>query len=235
MATTTVTSLITRAAAAADMEDNFVTSAQWLAWATVEHQMLYSKIARLGFPFHESDESITFLPSTSQYSISEPLAVLAVYYAEFDGSYRKLRLMNPVQGQGAPSRIVAAPEQYHVFRNTENNITLRFFPNPSSGSAIVKNIPHPKTLVISGSSSTTEAFVRYPLSWEERIVLGMARRALAKEETMNPLIERAISDMDVHITESCEDYMMSDAHVIRNVRDDNSSVLSDGFSGWIFF
>lgn len=228
MATVTVTEIIARAAAAADMEDNFVTATQWLYWCNVENRALAVKLARLGIPYKENDESIS-CTGASQYSITEPLAVLGVYYVESDASYRRLKMTNSVQQQGAPNRLVGSPESFHVLRNTGNQITFRFYPNPASGTILVKVIDQPAALT-SGSS------VSYPLNWEERIVLGMAQRALAKEETYNPMISAQIKEIDDHIEESGYNYMAADAPVIRNVRYDNARVFDDSARyGWIYF
>lgn len=221
MPTTTVTNLIARAAAAADMEDNFVTSTQWTRWATIEHHSLYSRVARLGIPYHEADESLTFT-GASQYNIAEPMAILGVYYIESDGRYRKLQLQHPVQNIGTPNRVIGPAASFRVLRNTDNNVTFRFFPNPPSGSGIAKVIPHPKELVLSGPTASQATSVNYPLSWEERIVLGMARRALAKEETINPLIETQIRDTDAVIEQAAREQLMMDAPKIRDHRKDNA-------------
>lgn len=225
MPTTTVANLILRAAAAADMEDNFVTETQWLYWANVENQKLAVRIAQMGCPYHENDETIA-LTGASQYTFTEPLAILGVYFVESDSSYRRLKMANPVQHQGAPNRLVGDPEEFHILKNTDNDVTIRLYPNPASGYILVKQIDQPATLTIASS-------VKYPLGWEERIVLGMAERALAKEETYNPMIAGQIKDIEAHIEDSARNYMPADNPVIRNVRYDNSSVFSD--TSWLWF
>lgn len=217
MATETSTNLITRAAAAADMEDNFVTPTQWLAWANVENRMLAAKVARMGYPYKISDESITFT-GASQYSMAEPLALLAVYFAESDASLRKLVPLNPVDERKDRPPRTGSPDEYIVHRNTSATITFRFYPNPASGSGVARTLVKPDTLVLASPSAGQTLSVDYPLGWEERIVLGMARRALAKEETVNPLIETLIRDVDTHIEMSCRDYQMDQSPVIRDVR-----------------
>lgn len=230
MATTLVSSLITRAAAAADMEDNFVTSAQWVQWANVENRRLAGVVAGLGYPLFENNEPIT-LNGSAQYSLPEPLALIAVYFAESDGRWRKLRLDHPVQNQGTAANY-GTPVSYHVFRNTNGNITFQFHPNPATGIIQVKQIDHPSELVISNPSPTQSDSVSYPLNWEERIVLGMARRALAKEETLNPLIEQQIAELDDHIATTAWNYQAADAPRIRDVRKDN---VVDWPDIWMYF
>lgn len=229
MATTTVTELIERAAAAADMEDNFVTPEQWERWATVEHRRLASVVARLGYPYTSTETAITMTGATS-YNIDEVLAILGVFWVETDGSYTRLEPNNPLQRAGAPNRSVGTPRVFNVIRNTNNVLTFSFYPNPASGSIIVKAVPHPAKLVISSPGAGEAVSVTYPLNWEERIVLGMARRALAKEETYNPFIETQIAEQDAHIESTAFDYLVGDAPRIRDIRKDNQKVYE-----WMYF
>jgi hypothetical protein len=214
------------------MEDNFVSPEGWRSWANVENRNLAVKLARWGFPWKQSDNSIT-LTGANQYSFTEPLAVIAVFKVESDLSYRKLKVANPVQRQGLPNRLVGSPEEFNIFRNTGDQVTISFYPNPSSGTAIVRQVDHPAELVYSAPSASQSLSVTFPLNWEELIVLKMARRALAKEETNNPLIEREITEMEDSIQSACSDFLLNDQPKIRNVRDDNSSVYNDSV-GWIY-
>jgi hypothetical protein len=231
MASTTLTVLAQRAAAAADMEDNFISAETWRNWANVENRNLAIKLAGWGFPWKQTDENIT-LTGASQYEITEPLAIIAVFYVESDGSYTRLRVVNPAQRQGSPNRLVGVPREATIFRNTNDDLSFRFYPNPTSGTVISRQIDIPAELVYSGPTASQSTTVTYPLNWEELIVLRMARRALAKEETVNPFIEVQIAEMDAAIRDACANFLLSDAPVIRNVRDDNSSVYVDS-SEWI--
>jgi hypothetical protein len=58
--------------------------------------------------------------------------------------------------------------------------------------------------------------VTYPMGFEERVVLGMARRALSKEETINPGIEAEIQRIEQHIDEVAWNRLYAGAQ-IRNV------------------
>jgi hypothetical protein len=232
MPTTTLTQLAQRAAIAADMEDNFVSQDAWRYWANVENRNLAVKLAKWGYPWKMTDTSIT-LTGASQYDIAEPLAVIAVFYVESDGSYTRLKSINPAQRQGAANRLTGKPREFTVFRNVEDEVTFQFYPNPSSGTVLVRVVAIPAELVYSGPTVSQSTTVTYPLNWEELVVLKMARRALAKEETVNPLIEQQIAEEENSIESACNDFLMSDAHVIRNVRDDNASVYADSVQ-WIY-
>jgi hypothetical protein len=223
MATVTATEIIARAQAAADMTDNFITETQWLYWLNVENRALAVMLARLNFPWRQEDQIVSCNGSL-EYTLSEPLAVLGAFYLEDDGRLRRLELMHPSQRRVAAVGISGKPAQWSIRRQVSgSNIYVTFYPAPSSGSVYVQCIMPPATVTVGGS-------VYYPLNWEERIVLGMARRALAKEETVNPVLEDMIKDIEVHIESSAFDQLMLDAPVIRNTRKDN---LRD-YEGWIF-
>lgn len=212
------------------MEDNFVSPEGWRNWANVENRALAVKLARYGFPWKQSDNSMT-MTGASQYSFTEPLAIVAFFFVESDLSYRKLAVCNPVQNQGVPNRAIGNPEEFNIYRNTEDQITVSFFPNPASGSVIRRQVDHPAELVYSSPGANQSLSVTYPLNWEELIVLKMARRALAKEGTENFLIERSISEMESDICDGCTNFLLTDNPVVRNVRYDNATI---DYTNWLF-
>lgn len=213
MATTTVATLIARAQASSDQEDEFVTRTQWLYWVNLFNKQLAVMVAQLGYPYHQYDETIS-LNGSLEYTIDEPLALLGAYYVESDGRLRRLKLMNPVQARQIGNYQAGEPRRYVVHRNTDNDLTFQFQPVPTSGSVLIQAIQMPAELVYADS-------VKYPLGWEEFIVLNMARNALAKEETINPLIESQLRDIKEHIQVSAANYIMASAPTIRNVKDEN--------------
>ncbi len=58
--------------------------------------------------------------------------------------------------------------------------------------------------------------VAYPMGWEERIVLGMARRALIKEESSTSAIDSEIALWESRIEEACWSRVLSEAPSVRN-------------------
>lgn len=224
MATITVQSLIDRAVAAADMHDNFVTEAQWLLWANQYHQELSVMIAQLGVPYFQYDESISCDGST-QYTIAEPLAIVAVYRVRNDGSYYKLSPRNSVQ------KVTVAPHsgepKFFSFSRSGNNIALNFYPNPASGTIMVRCIQYPTHLVLDNPGGSDYDSVTYPLGWEQYIVLNMAISALAKEETMNPELKSQLSRTELHINTSAVNYMLTDVQKIRDHNEDNWNSRDD--------
>ena len=229
MGTTTVPELIARAQAISDQEDNFVTRAQWLVWANLKKKELEVKAAQLGVPYHQYDETIT-LTGALEYTVSEPLAILGLYYVESDGRLRKLKYMDPVQARRIGNGTAGDPTRWWVRRNTDNDITILIQPVPTSGTLLLQCISYPKNLVYDTPSGDNEATVKYPLGWEEYIVLGMAERALAKEETVNPVLDRLIAECNAHIESSAGNYIMASVPTIRNVKEENEGM----FDPWVW-
>lgn len=213
MPTFTAQQLIDRAQAAADMHDDFVTTAQWLAWLSVEVQNLDRHIAQSGYVLRESSWTVTANGAVSYPFEVEPFAVLAVYAVD-GGRYRRLRATDMFDGR--PGRDTADTGQSHTYRITLANdaITLHLHPTPTSGTYEVVYIP------VSPVAATVAQTYLYPLGWEERVVLGMARRALAKEETTNPALETEVRRIEEHIEQTAWSRMYANsASRVRNVDD----------------
>lgn len=221
MPATTVTELITRAAAVADMHDNFVSNDEWLYWANVANKELAVKIAQLGVPYNQVDEVIT-LDGSDGYLITEPLAIVGVYFVKTDGTLKRLKAYSNIQMNTAGIVYNADPVQFQYKLNpTTGQISLKFYPTPISGSVIVKYIQHPYKLVL-GTPGTGEASsVYYPLNWENFIILKMAQDALTKEETINPGLERKMSEIEMFIETSASNYLQTDLPVIRDLEKDS--------------
>lgn len=210
---TTVQELVERAMAAADMHDDFVTPTQWFRWATVENQALAVKIAQMGYMLVESSQDITIDGSTD-YSIAEPLAVVGVYEITTNSLLRRVHTVNPWDGHRQTTNTITGPaRQYSIRRDPagSGNVFVNLFPNPTSGTYRVYYIAQPAKI-----TSVTDS-IDYPLGWEERVVLGMARRALAKEESDTGPISEQIRQVDSDIEAAVWNRMLGDAPAIRNV------------------
>lgn len=214
MASYAVSELIERAQAAADMHDNFVTPTQWLRWFNVENRALALYIARSGYVLKEGREDLvggTTINASGEASISEPLAVLGVYHLD-SGRYRRLRHSDNMDGAGFIDTVTTGDARYfRVFQNTNGEVTLQFWPIPTSGIYLVFIIEIPVAVTL-----VTDT-VNYPPGFEERIVLGMARRALAKEESDTREMQRQILETDKYIESVCWDRVMAGHQQIRNV------------------
>jgi hypothetical protein len=220
MAATLYTELIKRAKAASDMHDGFPSAADWLYYLNAEYRKLWVRLIRSGYPPEVAYESIA-TTGASQYEITEPSAVIAVYGARQTGSTLQYYRI-PIKRVWEQSKIRegAYPKECYIFSDFANGkLVVRFFPNPTSGTFFVVSVPKPKT-VVSGTPGFDESnSVTLPFGWEERIVYGMAQRALTKEETVNPGIERELSAVDEQIDTHVSDYILQQSNTAVNVDD----------------
>ena len=211
------------------MHDAFVSTTQWYYWLNKENLALASLIARAGWV--DNIKSLTITPNgteSGQFVISTPLIPLAIVsvheVAPNTQSLRTLKHQNPVeflrQLPGSTINQFGRSNEYRVVWDQDSDdLYLNFYPEPTPGIAtfMVQYIPAPKKVVTSVSDATKEALtVIYPLGWEERIVLGMAREALDKEETDTARIEKKIGQIEQRIEEHCYAKVLSSVPTIRN-------------------
>ncbi len=240
----TTRELYNRAAAAADMHDTFVTPAQAMFWASQENLNLALFIARSGWVQNVLTETITVdgtedgvFPLTA-----DPLAIVCVHQSDSTG-YRALRYNNYVdfrrQAPGS-SLVTGDPVEFMVRWDQDSDaMVFGFYPEPPSGTVlIVSYIPEPDRLTLDSAPAAGYAnSVNYPMGWEERVVLGMARRALEKEESDSTALIRQMRECDSAIESACWDRALADSPTIRNV--DRRSVFGRTISyppatQWVF-
>lgn len=226
-----VSELITRAQQAADMEDDFISQDTWVAWANAENRELYNRIARSGYPINVVSESITATGAT-EYNITEPAAVIGIKGLSSSYKFYRIPIKHPSQAKTIGNVRVGTPTEAYVncFPGEDpGSIQITFYPNPASGTYLVDTIGRPSTLAISGDPD--EENVAYPVGLEERIVLGMARRALGKEETTNPAIERMIFEADKNVDNFVHSYLMAESPTVRDM---NELERTPPFTEWIW-
>lgn len=216
MPATTVSELIARAKAAADMEDSgFVTTAQWLRWANLEHRMFYAWLARQGYANNPDTAAHTADGTGTFTAIQDPMVILGVWESTGQ-TYRPLRAIDQLRFQEHGT--VTGPAHYYaVFDAGDGGMTLSLAPKPSSGSYLALYLAHPAELVLGSPGAGQANSVRYPLGLEERVVLGMARRALAKEESSTSEVVRQIREVEAHAEAVAWDRVSGGVQSVRNV------------------
>lgn len=204
--------LIERAALAADMHDNYVDNPNWIYWLNVEVKLLIMKITKLGFPWVVTSLSHT-ADGTGVFSPVEPLAIVAVYRKDSSGRLHKLKYRHFSNRRQVDVADTGDATEFSYNRTITGYVNINFWPVPTSGDYVVDTIPNPNELGI----GLLDSEINLPLGWDERVVLGMARRALAKEETVHPTIEHLIAEMDNHIESSVYDYLMAQQNTVLKV------------------
>jgi hypothetical protein len=221
---TTVSKLVDRAKATADMRDNFVTPEQWTTWATQERLALDLFLARSGWTLPLSDFNITVTGSENGvYNVNPTggvLAIVAVYEYNAAGRIRMLQHADSVGFLHQVPGASGTPKGSSILFRANwsgDNLTLNLYPEPTPGDTYrVTYIAHPKALVLSAPGAWEETSVSYPMGWEERIVLGMARRALIKEESDTGAIDQEIALWESRIEEACWNRVLTSSPSIRN-------------------
>jgi hypothetical protein len=215
MATTAYTEIIDRAKAAADMHDGFPSTTTWMYWLNAELRKLWVKIVRGGYPITINAESITITTAT-QYDIDEPFAVIGV--VEIIGTKLYRVPIKPLWTKQNFSSTGSHAREVYVFPNvTTGKLSFQFYPQPSAGCIYQVYIIDKPKKVVTGTPATGQSnSVILPFGWEERVVLGMAQRALAAEETVNPTLEREIAAVDEQIDMHVHDYIMREANTVED-------------------
>jgi hypothetical protein len=224
MPATTASELVDRAKAVSDMRDNFVTPTQWLYWASQERLALDLFLARSGWTLPLTDFEISVTGAEAGVFNVNPtggiMVVLCVYQYDSAGRFRLLKHNDSVSFLRRAPGYSGNPRgysTYYRFSWSGDNLVMNLYPEPSAGETYrVVYVPHPKKLVLSSPGAWEETSVAYPMGWEERIVLGMARRALIKEESSTSSVDSEIALWDARIEEACWDRVLSSSPSIRN-------------------
>jgi hypothetical protein len=200
----TVQNFIDRAATRADMkpDDEFVTPTQWLHFATEECRELDLQVLRHGYVPREVSVDITTTTELS-YTIADPLAVLGVFEVE-GGRYRFVApadmLLGPAGRRAAvaSNADIAPATSYRMTQNDDNEVVIEFYPYPGAGKTYrVFYVPERATFA---SAADT---VNYPGGIERRVVVGMARQAIEKEEASSGRMLSQIQEADLMVERFC--------------------------------
>lgn len=216
MPSMTLQSIIDRAAAIADMDGDFVTPQTWVDWYNVEARALALFIARSGWVYNMTESQ----DNSSDYTITvpdEPLAILGVYEVR-DGYYRPLLPQTQAEftRQDPDNSPVTGDAQFYcaTMADLGDDLTISLYPLPTSGTYRALFYRNVADATVADLELADTA--QWPLGFEERIVLGMAKRALIREESDTRAVERLIAEQEQRIEEFCWNRLAADAPMIRN-------------------
>lgn len=242
MPSITVETLITRAKALADMHDNYITPTEWITWANTENLNLNIYLARCGWVINtrtlsglitssgwtttDSGPSSSVASDAQTNAVSgfyklgstagtlQMMAVVCVHEVASDGTVRQLTHDNHIDFLSqlpSSTRTTNHARKFRVVREG-SQLYINFFPAPVAGETyLVTYVPAPSTLALTSDT------VDYPLGWEERIILGMAHKALIKEESDPSKIETLIREQESKIEEICWSRVLGENPSVRNV------------------
>lgn len=245
MPTITTREIVDRAAALAGVHDNFVTPAQWMYWATQEQLALSLFLARAGWTQNVTSQTFTVAGSEAgAFNLSvHPLAIVAAYQVK-SNQVRILKLNNfPDFLRQVPgsSNATGDPHEYRVIWDQANDrLVLNFYPEPIIGTSIVvPYIAQPSRLSLDTSPAAGYVnSVKYPMGWEERIVLGMAENAKIRGEEDSSPIRTKIGVCEANIERAVYDIVLSQQATVRNLdgvtRGWKDRIEYPPFSDWYF-
>jgi hypothetical protein len=225
MPTVTLQKLLDRAKATSDMRDNFVTPTQWVDWANQERQSLDLFLARSGW-VDPLVEGTTLTNSAGTYTLTLAsgvpgiMAIIGIWETTAN-SVRRLAHEDAVsfyrQTVGNTTNPSGHAKYYRLIRSGDT-VKFNFYPEPNLASEtyVVAYLPLAQPLSLTAGTGL-DTSVSYPMGWEERIVLGMARRALIKEESSTSAVDSEIKLWESRIEEACWSKNMSEVPAIRNV------------------
>lgn len=203
------------------MQDEFVNDTEWMYWATQERMALDIFLLRSGWDSNFTTQSFTVTGAENGVFqlAAKALAVVSIHESTSQG----VRLLSHNNAADFLRQIPGSSlnrghaTEFRV-RTAGDDLILNLFPEPLVGETyLVTYIPAPDMLVLSTPGTGQATDVTYPLGWEERIVLGMARRALIKEESETRKVEELIKELESQIEEVTFARVMSDVPTIRNV------------------
>lgn len=235
MAATLYTEMIDRAKSAADMHDGFPSIVTWLYFLNAELNKLWVRLLRSGYP-----PTVTSVPvvatGAAAYTATEPSAVIAMHGSTVSGSTTRYYNI-PIKRLWEKTTIRSGTYPFECYIDSAvatGLINISFYPNPTSGTFTLLVVPKPAKVVSGTPAAGQSSSVVLPFGWEERVVLGMAQRALAKEETVNPNIEREISALDEQIDTHVMDYILGQSNAA-SATGDFPTALQTNYLNWIYW
>lgn len=194
-----------------DETPGWLSESRWLELAFVEYSQLYRRWIRTGL--------VTPAPADQTFSGTHTVTVtgvLAVVGVAEDLGSGMLRVLTPAASAfGANplrSHFSGTPGTHWTATGTADAVTVNLEPRPTSGTYFVRYIATP---VAPGALSNT---IDLPYGTDERLVLGIARRAKVKEGGASQVIERLIFEADGELNFAAF-AKQNDAPRVRRVRD----------------
>lgn len=219
----TTAEIFERFKAAADLHDDFVTPRQGMYWASQERMALDLFIATKGWAQAFETLTLTVTGTEAGSFIIDPpdaigvMAVVAVFQIDGEQS-RRLEYQDAASWMYRSRTTAVGNAAYYRCKHYKDTVQLDMTPSPTSGETyVVVYLPHPTRLTL--DAVPAEGYtnvVHYPMGWEERIVLGMAARALDKEESDSGAIQRQIRKLEADIEQLCADRVMGEGLTVIN-------------------
>lgn len=172
----------------------------WMLWMNHEYRRAYRQSVMSGLiaPMYTDELLSAYDAAQTGYSlIGKPVAVVGVWEGTSVAQGRRLRAAQPAGGAiGAGSdRIGGSPVSWSALHSDATGIRLLLHPDPRPDTQrfICRYVPEPPLLVNAAPGAGEANSINIPMGLDDRIALGMARRALIKEGSSSAALERAIA------------------------------------------
>lgn len=197
----------------------YIAPTKWLTFGNVELAQLRKRWIRMGL-ISEKPTDTSFAGNTT--TINGVLCLIGV--AQDLGAGR-MRVLEPAQSRygRAPfwTRIDANPAQWWQATGPADNLLIELEPRDTTGTYVVRWLP---TLAYATDATTT---VDLPYGGDERLVLGIAKRANVKDSHNSLLLADLIKDADAELNFTAFGRANNDGPRVRTAR---STPRFTGFS-----
>lgn len=176
--------------------DGWIGAARWLDFFNSEYRKLYRKWVQAGL----ITPPLTDTPLTTNSTVVSGVLAIVGVGEDMGSSVRVLRSAQQDEGRSPfwrGSTAMSGVAESWSARGNGDNLTFELYPHASSianGKYFVRYVP---TLAKITSAAST---VEIPFGCDDRLVLGMARRAGIKESAASRRMDQEILDADAEIS-----------------------------------
>lgn len=213
MAEFTVDSIVNRARTyiADDHDDNegFIAPERWVDIFNAEYSTLYPDWVRAGL-ISPAPEDDTF--TSHAHTVQGVLAVVGVAEDLGSGNVRVLRPAQSIHGRAPFWGYRSGAPEYWLAHGTADDLAFTLEPR-QDGNYFVRYIPVP-----TAADALADTF-DVPYGCDERLVLGVARRAKLKDGAASALLERLMLEADAQLKFRAFGRANGDAPRIRRTRE----------------
>jgi 8-oxo-dGTP pyrophosphatase MutT (NUDIX family) len=161
---------------------------RWLVLAQIEYEQLWRRWVRAGLvgPAWTDEE---FTGPTVE--LEDPVyAILGVAEVLGEGEYRPIEPLQPRDGRAPFRNSFNSPASGWEARGAADELTVTVYPEDESGTYVARYIALPER------TDDPADTVALPFGGDERLVLGLARRALVKESAQSAAINNLIREAE---------------------------------------
>ncbi len=193
-----------------DDTEGWIAPDSWLTFGNVEYSQLYRRWVRMGLIAPAPTDLVLTDEVTSA---PDCLAIVGVAQDYGDG---RVRILTPAQSVGGRSPFwgttsATGGSTHWSATGSADELEISLEPVDTSGSYFVRYIP-----TVAYATDVTET-IDLPYGADERLVLGMAKRAKLKEGAASAQLERLIFEADAELNFAAFSRAQADSPRVRRV------------------